>query len=174
MQHIAKQKADNTAVFNITVVNDDNFLSPYCINGKRQLDESDTSLLNNTTKIAKPTNKIKLIISSKTIDDNEKQEYTEAIHQHYYNMYCDKVRDLKQNTYACLIMFFIAVITLSIVTAFKILEYSTLVIEIIDIFAWVFMWGAVELGIIQRIQKVSQLHRYKNLSECQIEYIDIK
>ena len=52
-------------------------------------------------------------------------------------------------------MFFIAVITLSVVTAFKILEYSTLVIEIIDIFAWVFMWGAVELGIIQRIQKVS-------------------
>ena len=71
-------------------------------------------------------------------------------------------------------MFLIALITLSIVKAFKILEYSTLVIEIIDIFAWVFMWGAVELGIIQRIQKVSQLHRYKNLSECQIEYIDIK
>lgn len=36
------------------------------------------------------------------------------------------------------------------------------------------MWGAVELGIIQRIQKVSQLHKYKKLSECQIEYIDIK
>ena len=70
---------NGNSVINITVYNDNDFLSPYSTNNTEFLSEETATFLEHSAKVVPPKNPLHIRIHSNEIDDNEKVKYKKAI-----------------------------------------------------------------------------------------------
>lgn len=165
--------SDGRAVINMTVHNDDDFLSPYSVNNTETISSEVADFLQNAAMAYHPKEKLTLRISSSCIDENEKRIYTKAI-KNYFNLhFIENARELKRNTISSIIMMIIGVLGLAFMIFGEKLGFPSILIECIDIFAWVFIWETVDLFFISRSLLKLKLRRLIAFTEIKVEYIHI-
>ena len=77
-------------------------------------------------------------------------EITRRIHRHFHDEYDSAKRKLQYNIYLGIAMLLLGLISLSVYFLIDRFLHNFFLIKIIEIFTWVFIWGAVEVLIIDR------------------------
>lgn len=151
------------------VLNDDDFLSPFSMSEVPVINSEVADFIENSTINLPPKEKLKLIIHSNCIDDNEKLLYDKAIKEYYQERYTSLRKELVRNYFAVAIMFIVGVIILTI----SIFKVNTLVkSEIIDIVAWVLIWEACDISFFTNRSLRIKEKRYKTYIDMEIVFKD--
>lgn len=161
-----------TNYINMTVNDDQNFLSPYCESGMPVISSEVADFLINGANAFHPTEKLVLNVTSDCVDENEKIQYSSAIKNYFALKLNDVQRDLKRKTLISVVFTLIGIIALAFMFVCDARNVATLWIECIDIFAWVFLWEAVDQFFIERNGLLLLRKRYINLIEMPINFID--
>ncbi len=165
---------EGRAIINLRVKNDDNFLSPYSTGVKGTLSGELSDFIEHSLMEVHHNERIHFKIQSDTIDESEQKEYTDAIHSHYASCYKETVLSKHRLMKISLIMAFIAILTLSAMIFLEVSGMANAVlVEVIDIIAWVFMWEAVDIFFLRCAVLRQKERRYLCLSESVIEFLPL-
>lgn len=142
---------NNRRIIRLNVADDSNFLSPFSVKGYPLISSETAEFLNMNIKHNLKDSGVKLIISSREIDEGEKSVYKTAIENYYKLEYKSAWRELRRNLLASVIMLLISACIFALAI---ILQTTTntgaVILNMIDVFAWVFTWEAVDLFFLQR------------------------
>ena len=87
-----------------------------------------------------------------------KPNTTTVIRNTYRTRVIDIDRKLRRNTIAAIIMTVTAIVILALYLALELRNAGYVILEIVDIVAWVFMWEAADLFFLERnVLKLEQL-----------------
>lgn len=180
----AKTDECGRAIVEMTVRDSNDFISKYSTS-KNEVISSDVAEF--IEKLLEPIPQdlpIKLVINTNVCNEEEKKRYSDAIHN-YFAYKCEKTLFKKHKlNMTALGMVLISVTALAFNIIVKVLYYTEafdfldqmmadICNEVIDIFAWVFMWEAVDIKFIQcpfeNLERKKSLH----LSQCAIEFKEI-
>lgn len=154
----AEYDAAGKELIRMQVKEDSGFLSPYCTQGQSVVSSEVSDFLDNAVKRLSLRADLHIEISGDTIDDRERTEYAAAIRNHYRSRVIDTEIKLKRNAVTSLIMTIVAVSILAVYVALELYSAGYVLLEVIDIAAWVFMWEAVDLFFLERkVIKLEQL-----------------
>lgn len=160
---------DGKLIVDLKVKDDSNFLSPYCTTNSDISNEVEDFIEDNVPS-SKSKNGIHLRIHSDVIDEKEKLEYTNAIHFHYETKRFEVYLEKRRMTFIAVIMAIIAIMALSAMIVLEYHNVHSVAISVIDIFAWVFMWEAVDILFIQCTILRHRQRKFRNLAECEVEF----
>ncbi len=165
-----RKKFEHNETINMTINDNSNFLSPYSQKGKPVISSEVADFLENCANEFHPREKLTLNISGKMLTPDEEIIYKEAIRNYYKLKLKDLLRTIKRKNTFCLIWIIIGIVTLSVMIVFTNLELSKVIIECIDIFAWVFIWEAVDTMFVQRGGTLLQIQRTENFITMNITF----
>ena len=137
-------------ILNMTVKNDDAFLSPYSGIGAPIISSEVADFIESNTHSLSPRESYTLRIHSDCIDEGEKIEYDSAIKEYYAEKYFANRKDLKINRIISFFLLAVGILILSV--AFHIEHHIWS--EVVDIAAWVLLWEAVDIWVF----KIRGLH----------------
>ena len=165
-----KRDEEGNVMINMTVKNDEGFLSPFSENNSYVISESVADFIENSTKEALPKDQYTLYIHSNCIDDNEKEIYKKAINEYYTMQYIAIKREIKRSRGAVLLMGIMGVVFLALALA---LDYNgfTIWTEVVDIAAWVFLWEAVYLEFFDIKKAKIKMKYYLSYLSMKIVYL---
>lgn len=129
---------------------DDDFLSPYAVGDKPYISGGLADFLDEAVKPLDVRRGLHIKIKGETIDETERPVYKEAFKNYYRGRVADVSARLTRNLIASVVMLIIAVVILSVYVAMEVLGYNYVVLELVDIVAWVFMWEAVDQFFFER------------------------
>lgn len=142
---------NNRRIIHLNVTDDGNFLSPLSVKGNPLISGETAEFLNLNIKHNLKDSGVKLIISSNAIDETEKEIYKTAIKNYYRVEYKTIWKELRRNLFCSIIMllFSACIFALAIILE-NTTNASAVILNMIDVFAWVFTWEAVDLFFLQR------------------------
>lgn len=168
-----KLDEENRAILNIKISDDSNFLSPFYYDKPIISDElGDFILKHRTILLWKDGVSIHLI--SNNISDDKKEIYPDAIRSYFEQLLISGKRRQKRNYVLSIILFLIGVFIFSLLFILDYLIGDSLGMwsEVIDVIAWVFIWEAVDISIIERLENTSNVIIAKNLVNSKIVFIN--
>ena len=78
-------------------------------------------------------------------------------------------------TLMALLMAFVGIAALTLMIGLEVTGNKTAIaLEVIDIFAWVFLWEAVDIFFLQCTLLRFKQKRYLSLADCVVEYLPLK
>ena len=170
-----KRDGEGRVVVDLRVLNDDDFLSPYSAQDHNVLSEDVSGFIEKSLRSVPVEEQVRLRIHSDVITDEEKKEYTKAIHEHYADGYENICLEKRRLHKLALMMALVAVCALTLMIGLEVTGSRTAVLsEIIDIFAWVFMWEAVDIFFLECAMLRFKQRRYLALFACPIEYLPLE
>ena len=148
---IDERDENNRRIIRMNVTDDSNFLSPLSVRGNPLIDSETAEFLNLNIKHNLKDSGVKLIISSNAIDETEKVIYKTAIKNYYRYEYKTTWKELRRNLFCSIIMllFSACIFALAIILE-NTTNASAVILNMIDVFAWVFTWEAVDIFFLQR------------------------
>ncbi len=165
---------EGRAIINLRVKNDDNFLSPYSTDENGALSGEVSEFIEHSLMEVHHNERIHFKIHGDTIDEKEQKEYVNAIHSHYESCYKETILSKRRLMKISLIMAFIAILTLSAMIFLEVSGMTNAVlVEVIDIIAWVFMWEAVDIFFLRCAVLRQKERRYLCLLESVIEFLPL-
>lgn len=159
------------ADINVSVSDDSQFLSPLSEIGKPVISSEVAEFLENSAKEYAPPQALRLTISSKCIDEDEKPKYCQAIRNHFSLKLSDTKREIKRKSVLSLVFFVVGIIALAAMLFLRAKNIGDVWTECVDIFAWVFLWEAVDQFFIERSNLILREKRLKNFVEMEIIYM---
>ncbi|MGN1094862.1 MAG: hypothetical protein ACI4QR_00580, partial [Eubacteriales bacterium] len=169
-----EKDSEGRTIIDLRVINDDDFLSPYSTENHNVISEEVSDFIERSLNSVPYEEPIHFRIHSDSITEDEQKEYTDAIHRHFADCYENTRFEKKKLHRVAFIMTFIAVVALSFMIGFEVSNIKSAVVsEIIDIFAWVFMWEAVDIFFLQCTMLRFKQHRYLLLADSVIEYLPL-
>lgn len=156
-------------VIRMEVVDDSDFLSPYAHKEGIIISEGVADFLDNSVKPLDLKNDLKIIISSDQIDKKEEEIYPKAIKNYYKSRVIEADRKLKTNTAMSFSMLLVAVFIFIIYIALELKNSGYIILQLVDISAWVFMWEAVDLYFLER-----RVIKYEQLRACALYSAEIE
>ncbi len=142
----------------MTVKEDDDFLSPYAIGGEEILSAEASEFLDQAVMRLPLKDELHVDIDGSAIAEEERGGYATAIRNTYRTRVIDIDRKLRRNTVAAIIMTVTAIVILALYLALELRNAGYVILEIVDIVAWVFMWEAADLFFLERnVLKLEQL-----------------
>ena len=169
---MAKQQI--THVLNMTVLDDSDFLSPYSETDTPVISQDVADFLENGANAAHPKDRLELNVHSNCIDDEEKKCYTSAIKNYFTLKLAAERRNLQRNGVVSLIFALIGIVGLAfMIICEQLLKWSSIWIEVLDIFAWVFIWEAVDQFFIERRKILSGLKRLQAFGEVPVKFLPL-
>lgn len=156
---------------NMTVNDDQGLLSPYCESGMPVISSDVADFLLNGANAFHPAEKLVLNVTSDCVDKNEQKQYASAIKNYFALKLNDVQRDLKRKTLIAVWFTIIGIVALAFMFICDAYNVANLWIECIDIFAWVFLWEAVDQFFIERSELLLLRKRYINLIQMPINFI---
>lgn len=161
---------EGRAVIGMTVVNDDDFLSDYSLSANPSVNPEIADYLNESVMALPPQTPLHVKIHSDCIDEDEQSVYTCAIRGYYERRYRETAVSLKHNATISLVMLLIGILALAVGVSVSLFTLIPVLGETLDIFAWVFIWEAVDLFFLERkLLKIKQ-SRHMRFYEAVIEY----
>lgn len=162
---------EGNVMINMTVKNDEGFLSPFSENNSYVISDEVADFIENSTKEALPKDQYTLYIHSNCIDDGEKEMYKKAINEYYTKQYIAIKREISRNRRAVIVMALIGVMFLALALA---LDYNGFAIwtEVVDIAAWVFLWEAVYLEFFDNKKSRIKMKYCLSYLSMKIVYLD--
>lgn len=164
---------DGRIIYKIRIRDDDEFLSSYSKGERCVISEDAAAFIERGLEPVSYNEQLILRISSNVITDDEEKEYTEAIHNYYSDRYESSRLEKRKLIVIAAIMAIVGVIALSVMIALEVADYNAVFTEAIDIFAWVFMWEAVDIFFLQCTLLYFKQKRYLALSDAKIEYFKL-
>lgn len=161
-----------TVIIKMSVGDDSAMLSPYCETGKPVISSEVAEFLENSANGYHPKEKLSLEIASDCIDDTEKERYRQAIRNYFSLKYQDVKRGMRRKTVISIWFTIIGVLALALMFVLDGLKLNSLWIECIDIFAWVFLWEAVDQFFIERGGLLLRQKRLLNFINMDVKYTD--
>lgn len=164
---------NGASIVNVTVAEDDDFLSPYANGDNLVISEEMAGYLKNATEAIPVKNNLHFKIKCVDVNENNKANFQKSIKNYYTNRFYEVERKLKSNLISVILTFLIALMFLgvwAVLNYFKIYEFVTLIIEIV---AWVFMWECVDLLFFNRASLRHKKHKILQLLNAKISF-DIK
>lgn len=159
-----KISSDNSSI-HISINNSKEILSPYTEDNRPIINGEFASFLENSVKDVSIKRDLTLEIASK---DQALDAISSAIKNYYYNEFVDSQRKLRHNLIASIITLLIGLIALSLTIILNSLDVPLIVGGAVDIFAWVFIWEAVDLFFFRRAELRYQQHRQINFINAKI------
>ncbi|MGN0802557.1 MAG: hypothetical protein ACI4MF_08200 [Candidatus Faecivicinus sp.] len=154
----------------MTVRDDADFLSPYSANSGEVISSEVADFLTGSAQKFPPRTPLTLRIYSDCIDDREKQIYREAIRNYFSLQRIANRRDMRRNAILSGAMLIVGIIGLAGMFVAEHCNARQLWIECIDIFAWVFLWEAVDLRFIERRRLRLQRQRLEAFIAMKVDY----
>ena len=165
---------EKRAVINMTVKNDDGFLSEYSEDRTPMISEDVSTFIENSVSGLVPSESLTLRIHSDCIDDEEKAEYKNAIKEYYTKRYVSDKRELRRNTLIALLLAAAGIIALFAAIIVEIQTDSPIWTEVVDIIAWVLIWEAVDIMVFRNRELKVNCLRYLAFISMKVEYFEIK
>ena len=156
------------AKIDMSVNDDSSFLSPYAETGKPIISSEVAGFLENAANAFHPKEKIVLTIHSTCIDENEKTVYDNAIRNYFKLQQNDVNRDMKRKTVIATWFSIVGIVALAFMILIGRLGVNDLWVECVDIFAWVFLWEAVDQFFIERSGLLLKKKRLDNFINMEI------
>ncbi|MBQ9692797.1 MAG: hypothetical protein IJV70_06535 [Clostridia bacterium] len=164
---------EKRAVINMTVKNDDGFLSQYSEDRTPMISEDVSTFIENSVSGLVPSESLTLRIHSDCIDDEEKAEYKNAIKEYYTKRYVSDKRELRRNTLIALLLAAAGIIALFAAIIVEIQTDSPIWTEVVDIIAWVLIWEAVDIMVFRNRELRVNCLRYLGFISMKVEYYGI-
>ena len=165
---------EGRAVIEMTVRDDEGFLSPYSASSRPIISgEVADYLLESAVSLA-PHEPICLKIYSDCIDEGKKTVYSQALRDYFSAHYRENAVSLRHNAFVACIMAIIGLLTLTVGIALGIFEWVPVLGEALDIFAWVFLWEAVDVFFLERAVLRMKSRRYLRFSDAEILFLDMQ
>lgn len=165
-----KRDENGNIVIDMTVKNDDDFLSVYS-GGEAPIISSDVAeFIESSTRSLSPREKYTLIIHSDCIDEKEKNEYDLAIKEYYAEKYFANRKELRINRIIILLLMTVGIFVLSL--AFHVENHIWS--EVIDIAAWVFLWEVVDIWVFKNRKLNIIARRCLAFMDMKVEYKNIE
>mgnify|MGYP006928569796 CR=1 FL=1 len=165
-----KNNRNKIAELYLNVSDDSDFLSKYSSGNKPIISGEVAEFLENSAKEFHPKSEIKLVITSSCVDETEKPLYIEAVKNYFSLKFSETEREIKRKTIVSLIFSIVGVIALAFMLLYENAYGNAIWTECIDIFAWVFLWEAVDQFFIERNALLLQMKRIKNFIDMDVEY----
>lgn len=165
---------EDRAIVDFCVHSDDDFLSPYSLRSNAELSTSVAEFIERSLDNVPVKEQVRLRVHSNVITEEEQKAYTSAIHG-YYEARFESVRFEKKRIWiVAMLMAIIGVVALTLMIGLELTgRGSAIVTEVIDIFAWVFLWETVDLLCFELTALRIKSWRYLALSACFIEYLPL-
>ena len=158
-------------VINMTVKNDDSFLSVFSTTDTPTISSEVAEFLENSVENILPTESLALHIHSNCIDKGEEELYRKGIEEYYTEKYLSNKQKLKHNKILVTLFGIVGILILALAVYIGYKYEAPLWTEVIDIVAWVFIWEAVDIGAFQnRTLRVNRM-RYQKLAEMDVRFI---
>ncbi len=158
---------EGRAVVKMTVLRDEDFLSDFSAGSIPVISSQVAEFIEERTSAFSPQEPLSLNIYSDCIDSQEKIVYD-------VRHYSENKRELVRNTFISAIMAAVGILALSVVILFYFFERHPVLTEIVDIFAWVFLWEAVDLFFLQRSILRGKRARHLRLIEAKIKFFPLE
>ncbi len=184
MRQNTKKKIDDLLNINIddqgryiiemTILDDSNFISPYC--GKEPIVSSEVATyLDNIIKNVPPKGSISLYLYSNVISKDNESKYQAAIKNYYSNEKRQLKRDLLYNQIAAFSMFGIGFVIIAVMLIFIFLDkINEIWSTILEIIGWVFVWEAVDKFVFERNYLKREINRADQLINAEVKFINGK
>lgn len=163
-------KFPETAELLLSVTDDSDFLSKYSPSEKPLISSEVAEFLENSAREFHPKSAINLTIAGDCVDEKEKPIYKNAIKNYFCLKYAETERDIGRKTLVSAIFTIIGVVALAFMIVYEQMFGNAIWTECIDIFAWVFLWEAVDQFFIERSGLLMRRKRLKNFIDMQVEF----
>lgn len=163
---------EGRVVVELTVLHDDDFLSDFSAGNRPVISSEVAEFLNERVSAYPPQEPMNLKIYSKCIDSEEQTVYSAALKEYYVRHYIENKREMRRNAILSAIMAAVGILVLVVAISFHILEIPV-VSEVIDIFAWVFLWEAVDMFFFQRSVLRRERTRCLRMIDAKIEFLSV-
>lgn len=164
---------EGRAVIPMTVRDDTDFLSPFSFSGKETVSDGVADFLERGALPFRHKESLTVRIYSDCIDDEEKKVYAEAIREHFFGQHLQNARRLKRNAVSAVLLFLCGAVLLGLMAILMTYSVSDILVEIVDIFAWVFIWEAVDIFCLERELLRMKQERYLRFMNCKVEYFPL-
>ena len=158
------------AEINLTVRDDSQILSPYSEPGKPVISGELADYLENVASGYLPAQPLSINFYSDCIDDGEKPVYDKGLRNYFSFKAAETRRDMMQKTFMALIFTLIGVIGLTVMFVLSAHGLGEVLTECLDIFAWVFLWEAVDQFFIERKGVARKCRRFENFVNANISF----
>lgn len=149
----------------INVSDDSDFLSPFSDNDDPVISEETAGFLIHSVKHLKTENHLHIKFSGNEISESEQPVYKKAIENYFYKELIESRRDIRSNTLRSVIMALFGILLFSIAIIMETLGVKPLWLNVMDVAAWVFVWEAVDLFFLERVElRARQLCNLKILT----------
>lgn len=166
-----KERFSDVADINISVSDDSQFLSAFSEIGKPVISADVADFLENSTSAFSPAQSLRLTVYGKCIDEEEKPKYSQAIRNYFSLKLSDTRREVRRKSIQSIIFCIVGILALVAMFCLSSLSVNGVWTECVDIFAWVFLWEAVDLFFIERSSLILREKRLRNFVEMEIIYL---
>lgn len=165
---------EGRAVVDFRVNNDDEFLSPYSVGNHDVIAQDVAEFIEGRLSTLPVEEHVRLRIHSDVISKREEKIYEQAIRDYYADKYESVRQEKRRLSVMALVMAIIGVLALTVMIALEVFALRTSVIlEVIDIFAWVFLWESVDLFFFECTALRIKQKRYLSVIESVVEYLPL-
>ncbi len=167
------QKDENgRAIICMNVKNDDDFLSEFSESNTPVISPAVAEFMEHSAHAIPPKEAFSLHIHSNCIDDEEKVLYQSAIKEYYLQRYIATEQEIKRNR---LLVFLLGIAGVSVLIFGIIFDYkigNAIWSEVIDIVAWVLLWEATDIALLETRGLHMKKKRYLSFLSMNIQYLD--
>ena len=165
-----KKLPDKIACLNLNITDDSDFLSPYSPSETPLVSSEVADFLENSARAFHPRAKVDLTITGRCIDESEKSVYGDAIRNYFSLKLAETERDIKRKGLVSLIFAIVGVVALVFMIIYESFVNNAVWTECVDIFAWVFLWEAVDQFFIERSGLLLKRKRFENFVNMSIKF----
>ena len=171
-----KYKRDDggRVIIQMNVKDDANFLSEFSESATPVISTEVAEFIENETNAVPPNEDFTLQVYNDCIDDREEKVYSAAIKEYYMQKYIANEREIKRNRFAVLLLGIAGILVLAAELIFDYRVGNALWSSVIDIVAWVLLWEAVDIGVLEVRVTAIKRKRFLAYLSMKTEYIPTK
>lgn len=171
-----KYKRDDSGrvIIQMNVKDDANFLSEFSESATPVISPEVAEFIENETSAVPPNEDFTLQVYNDCIDDREEKVYSAAIKEYYMQKYIANEREIKRNRFAVLLLGIAGILVLAAELIFDYRVGNALWSSVIDIVAWVLLWEAVDIGVLEARVTAIKRKRFLAYLSMKTEYIQTK
>lgn len=158
------------AEIKLTIHDDSDVVSPYSEPEKPVISGELADYLENIASNYLPAQPIAITFYSDCVDDKEQATFDKAVRNYFSFKAAEMRREIAQNTIMSLIFTIIGVVSLTVMFILSAHGLGEVLTECLDIFAWVFLWEAVDQFFIERKALVRKCRRFDNFVNSDISF----
>ena len=168
-----KYKRDDSGrvIIQMNVKDDANFLSEFSESATPVISTEVAEFIENETNAVPPNEDFTLQVYNDCIDDREEKVYSAAIKEYYMQKYIANEREIKRNRFAVLLLGIAGILVLAAELIFDYRVGNALWSSVIDIVAWVLLWEAVDIGVLEARVTAIKRKRFLAYLSMKTEYI---